>query len=86
MSSREASFLAWAKSEAVASMNNDEYLYYNMVDTLLVRYTEAGGAIWLYRTPRDLVRGSNSASGAKLYIAEDVALKAGEFRYIRLGG
>ena len=62
-------------AEAVGAKAGDPYLYYNPVDSLLVRYTDAESAIWLYRTPADVVRGDNSSSEAKLYIAEDVALK-----------
>ena len=60
--------------EAVGAKKDDPYLYYNPVDSLLVRYTAADEAIWLYNNPADVVRGDNSASAAKLYIAEDVAL------------
>jgi hypothetical protein len=60
--------------EAVGAKVGDPYLYYNPVDSLLVRYTAADEAIWLYRNPADVVRGDNSTSDAKLYIAEDVAL------------
>ncbi len=62
-------------AEAVGAKAGDPYLYYNPVDSLLVRYTDAESAIWLYRNPADVVRGDNSTSAAKLYIAEDVALK-----------
>ena len=60
--------------EAVGAKVGDPYLYYNPVDSLLVRYTAADEAIWLYNNPGDVVRGDNSASDAKLYIAEEVAL------------
>ena len=60
--------------EAVAAEAGDPYLYYNPVDSLLVRYTDAESAIWVYRNPSDTVRGDNSTSAAKLYIAEDVVL------------
>jgi hypothetical protein len=60
--------------EAVGAKVGDPYLYYNPVDSLLVRYTDDESAVWLYRNPSDVVRGDNSASDAKLYIAEDVAL------------
>ena len=60
--------------EAVAAKASDPYLYYNPVDSLLVRCTDAESAIWVYRNPSDTVRGDNSTSAAKLYIAEDVVL------------
>ena len=61
--------------EAVGAKNGDPYLYYNTVDSLLVWYTDAESAIWLYSNPSDVVRGDNGVSASKLYIAEDVVLK-----------
>ena len=61
-------------ANAVGGKEGDPYLYYGDVDDLLSLYTGADESIWLYRTPADTVRGENGTSGAKLYIAEDVAL------------
>ncbi len=60
-------------TDAVAAEASDPYLYYSPIDTLLVKYTAADEAIWMYRN-NTLVRGKNVGSAAKLYIAEDVAL------------
>ena len=60
-------------AEAVASSANDPYLEYNDIDVLLASRQAADEAIWMYNNSES-VTGDNSASSAKLYIAEDVAL------------
>ena len=60
-------------NDAVAAKQGDPYLYYGPIDTLLVKYTAADQAIWMYRNNSN-VRGTNVDAESKLYIAEDVAL------------
>ena len=61
-------------ANAVASSQGDPYLDYNDIDVLLEGYQATGDAIWMYNNS-ETVTGDNEGSSAKLYIAEDVALK-----------
>ena len=65
--------LKMPSADAVAAQQGDPYLYYRPIDTLLVNYTAADEAIWMYRNNGN-VTGDNANSDSKLYIAEDVAL------------
>lgn len=56
------------KAEAIAATNDNPYLYYGAVNTLIGTYTSPSQAIWLYKSNDSLV--DNSLSDAKLYIAE----------------
>ena len=57
----------------MASSLDNPYLAYNDIDILLVNYKTANEAIWMYESDNDVL-GDNSASAAKLYIDQDVAL------------
>ena len=60
-------------ANAMASSKDDPYIDYNDIDFLLDNYEAANDAIWMYNSDDD-VQGDNSASAAKLYIDQDVAL------------
>ena len=56
------------KAEAIAATNDNPYLYYGAVNTLIGTYISPSQAIWLYKSNDNLA--DNSLSDAKLYIAE----------------
>ena len=55
-------------TDAAAATDGDPFIYYGQVNDVMSMYTKATQAVWLYRKKENLA--GNSASNAKLYIAE----------------